>query len=385
MYNNNDEMMLVDDFDADIKRREELLAEIKAFEPTSDWNATMKTVSRLQKSWKKINYGESAYEDKLEEEFQACVDAIYAKRKEGYAANAEVKQALVNEAKEASKSTNWNKGTEKMNELMNQWKASGSAGKEKDDELWEAFNEARQFFFDAKRKFWEEMKEKFEEARNLKEKLVEEAKELADSEEWQKTNEKFKELMNKWKAAGNAGRDFDDKLWAAFNESRQNFYTKRTEHYAELHEKQNKCYEEKKALVEKAAEIVNSETYNKNNTEAMKALSGEWKKVGFCGKDKEDDVWKEFRTQMDAYFDGLRKWNDQKHENWLNKMKDARNRKAEAIANQKRQIKRLENDIVGLLGERAIRETEETIEQKKELITQLEKELAELDETIAKN
>lgn len=385
MYNNNDEMMLVDDFDADIKRREELLAEIKAFEPTSDWNATMKTVSRLQKSWKKINYGESAYEDKLEEEFQACVDAIYAKRKEGYAANAEVKQALVNEAKEASKSTNWNKGTEKMNELMNQWKASGSAGKEKDDELWEAFNEARQFFFDAKRKFWEEMKEKFEEARNLKEKLVEEAKELADSEEWQKTNEKFKELMNKWKAAGNAGRDFDDKLWAAFNESRQNFYTKRTEHYAELHEKQNKCYEEKKALVEKAAEIVNSETYNKNNTEAMKALSGEWKKVGFCGKDKEDDVWKEFRTQMDAYFDGLRKWNDQKHENWLNKMKDARNRKAEAIANQKRQIKRLENDIVGLLGERAIRETEETIEQKKEFITQLEKELAELDETIAKN
>jgi len=385
MYNNNDEMMLVDDFDADIKRREELLAEIKAFEPTSDWNATMKTVSRLQKSWKKINYGESAYEDKLEEEFQACVDAIYAKRKEGYAANAEVKQALVNEAKEASKSTNWNKGTEKMNELMNQWKASGSAGKEKDDELWEAFNEARQFFFDAKRKFWEEMKEKFEEARNLKEKLVEEAKELADSEEWQKTNEKFKELMNKWKAAGNAGRDFDDKLWAAFNESRQSFYTKRTEHYAELHEKQNKCYEEKKALVEKAAEIVNSETYNKNNTEAMKALSGEWKKVGFCGKDKEDDVWKEFRTQMDAYFDGLRKWNDQKHENWLNKMKDARNRKAEAIANQKRQIKRLENDIVGLLGERAIRETEETIEQKKEFITQLEKELAELDETIAKN
>ena len=135
MYNNNDEMMLVDDFDADIKRREELLAEIKAFEPTSDWNATMKTVSRLQKSWKKINYGESAYEDKLEEEFQACVDAIYAKRKEGYAANAEVKQALVNEAKEASKSTNWNKGTEKMNELMNQWKASGSAGKEKDDDL----------------------------------------------------------------------------------------------------------------------------------------------------------------------------------------------------------------------------------------------------------
>ena len=66
-------------------------------------------------------------------------------------------------------------------------------------------------------------------------------------------------------------------------------------------------------------------------------------------------------------------------------MKDARARKQEAINNQKRQIKRLENDIVGLLGERAIRETEERIEEKKEFIVQLEKELAELDETIANN
>ena len=146
-----------------------------------------------------------------------------------------------------------------------------------------------------------------------------------------------------------------------------------------------KCFEEKKVLVEKAAEIVASENYAKNNTDAMKALSVEWKKIGFCGKDKEDAIWKEFRANMDAYFDGLRKWNDQKHENWLNKMKDARARKQEAINNQKRQIKRLENDIVGLLGERAIRETEEKIEEKKEFIVQLEKELAELDETIANN
>lgn len=384
MYN-NDDMILVDDFDADIKRREELLEEIKAFEPTDDWNATMKTVNALQRSWKKINYGESAYEDKLEEEFQACVDAIYAKRKEGYAAVADAKQALVDEAKETAGSTNWNKATEKMNELMNKWKASGTAGKEKDDELWEAFNGARQKFFDAKRKFWDEMKEKFEEARHVKEELVEEAKSLADSEEWKKTSEKFNNLMNKWKNAGNAGRDFDDKLWAAFNDARQSFYTKRNEYYAQLHEKQDKCYEEKKAIVEKAAAIVSAGSFTKKDTDAIKALNGEWKKVGFTGKDREDDVWNEFRAQMDAYFDGLRKFNDQKHENWLNKMKDARNRKAEAIANQKRQIKRLENDMVGLLGERAIRETEETIADKKEFIVQLEKELAELDETIAKN
>ena len=40
MYNNNDEMFVVDDFDADIKRREELLAEIK--EVKEDGNRIVK-------------------------------------------------------------------------------------------------------------------------------------------------------------------------------------------------------------------------------------------------------------------------------------------------------------------------------------------------------
>lgn len=37
--------------------------------------------------------------------------------------------------------------------------------------------------------------------------------------------------MDAWKAAGNAGREFDDDLWNAFNEARQKFYAKRNEFY----------------------------------------------------------------------------------------------------------------------------------------------------------
>ena len=44
-----------------------------------------------------------------------------------------------------------------MNELMQQWKASGTAGKETDDELWDAFNAARQKFFDRKHEHWENL------------------------------------------------------------------------------------------------------------------------------------------------------------------------------------------------------------------------------------
>ena len=59
----------------------------------------------------------------------------------------------------------------------------------------------------------------------------------------------------KWKAAGSAGREHEDRLWNAFNESRQKFYDRRGEYYDQLHEQQDGKYEEKRRLVEQANEI----------------------------------------------------------------------------------------------------------------------------------
>lgn len=51
------------------------------------------------------------------------------------------------------------------------------------------------------------MQTKFSDAAAAKQDLIQQAKELANSEEWQKTSTKFKELMDAWKAAGSAGRE----------------------------------------------------------------------------------------------------------------------------------------------------------------------------------
>ena len=58
--------------------------------------------------------------------------------------------------------------------------------------------------------------------------------------------------MDAWKAAGNAGREFDDDLWNAFNEARQKFYAKRNEFYEKLHAEHDEKYAEKQALVKEA-------------------------------------------------------------------------------------------------------------------------------------
>lgn len=383
MYNDHDEQYEVDDFDEDIKRRKELIEQAKQLQATEDWNEVFKEITALKRKWKQIHYWESAYEDELAEEFDSYMDAFYAKRKEGYQSNQTLKQELIEQAKKCAASKEWNRATEEMNELMSQWKAIGTAGKDSDDALWNEFNEARQTFFDRKHEHWETLQEKFKNAGQVKQDLIAQAKALKDSDDWQKASEAFRKLMEDWKLAGSAGRDQEDSLWNEFNEHRQYFYDRRSKHYDELREEQNQKYEQKQALVEKAKAIVARKEYTKELTAPMKQLGVDWKQIGSCGKDKEDQIWKEFRSVMDAYFQGMKEFNDQKHLQWKQRMIEIRNRKQDMIQNQKRQIKYLEQDIVGLIGERAILETEEEIAEKKEFIKQLEAELADIEKKLA--
>ena len=382
MYQENDDMLEVNDFDEDIRRREELIEEAKNIPADADWNEVMHQVNDLRRRWRRIQYWDSAYEETLAEEFDSYIDAFYAKRREFYQSAQKLKEELIEQARKVALSEEWNQATEEMNALMQQWKAAGSAGKETDDALWEQFNAARQQFFDRKHEHWEQLQGKFENARQVKENLIEQAAALEDSQEWQKTSEKFRKLMDEWKAVGSAGREHEDTLWEKFNSSRQKFYERRNAHYDELHQVQGERYDAKKKLVAQAKEIADAKSYTRENTKVMKDLGVEWKKVGSCGKEHEDQIWKEFRSIMDEYFDGLKQWNEQRHSQWRQRMQDARARKLELIQNQKRQIQRMKEEMVGLLGQRAIDDMQDRIDEKEDFIEQLEAEVADIDRSL---
>ena len=382
MYQENDDMLEVNDFDEDIRRREELIEEAKNIPADADWNEVMHQVNDLRRRWRRIQYWDSAYEETLAEEFDSYIDAFYAKRREFYQSAQKLKEELIEQARKVALSEEWNQATEEMNALMQQWKAAGSAGKETDDALWEQFNAARQQFFDRKHEHWEQLQGKFENARQVKENLIEQAAALEDSQEWQKTSEKFRKLMDEWKAVGSAGREHEDALWEKFNSSRQKFYERRNAHYDELHQVQGERYDAKKKLVAQAKEIADARSYTRENTKVMKDLGVEWKKVGSCGKEHEDQIWKEFRSIMDEYFDGLKQWNEQRHSQWRQRMQDARARKLELIQNQKRQIQRMKEEMVGLLGQRAIDDMQDRIDEKEDFIEELEAEVADIDKSL---
>ena len=379
MYNENDENYVVNDNEDNINTRKELIEEVKNLPETATW----RDAARLQKQWRRIEYWDSAYEQALEDEFNSYIDALYAKRNETLKNNVAEKEELIKEAKELQNSDQWNETTDAMNALMARWKEVGMTSREQDDALWEEFNAARQVFFDRKRKHWEDLRASFATAKQTKEDLIKKAEELKESNDWQKTNEAYRALMEEWKQAGSAGRDVENELWNQFNAARQVFFDRRNAHYEELHAEQDARYTQKKALVEQAKVILASKEFTKENTGKMKQFGVDWKAIGACGRDRENEIWQELRETMDGYFEGLKQWNEQRHQQWRQRLVDARARKVELIQNQKRQIKRMEEDIVGLLGQRAIDDMEDRIAEKEDFIEQLEAEVADLDKTLA--
>jgi nitroreductase len=70
-------------------------------------------------------------------------------------------------------------------------------------------------------------------ARRQKQAIVRDARLLASSEDWRATSERFAVLRRRWKAAGSAGREYDEKLWKIFEAAAEEFHKRRRRHFDE--------------------------------------------------------------------------------------------------------------------------------------------------------
>jgi hypothetical protein len=86
----------------------------------------------------------------------------------------------------------------------------------------------------SERSFADDHERRQRRALNKKKGLIRRAKLLAKSDDWQAAGQELASLHQRWKAIGSAGREHDDKLWAAFRAPTIEFRTRRRRHFAEL-------------------------------------------------------------------------------------------------------------------------------------------------------
>lgn len=299
-------MVDYDDLDQNLKRKEELVEKAKQLSESDDLNDATRKLASLRKDWKRFEDYESNFEEQLRDKFEEYANIVKEKKDELSMTAIETKEALIERAKEISNIPSMKEATKKMEELMEDWKKSVSAGREKDDELWALFKAERDAFYAKKKEYYKNLNEKYAASKATKEEIIAKTQELASSTEWKKTTTAIEELLEQWKAAGSAGRNTDDELWKQFSAARKQFNSAKNQYYSKLKETFAERAVQKEELIAEAKKCVAQSDFSEEMVEKVKGLRAKWKEIGNCGRAKEDSLWNEFNDTINLFFKNLR-------------------------------------------------------------------------------
>ncbi|MFW6599622.1 DUF349 domain-containing protein [Propionibacteriaceae bacterium Y2011] len=239
-----------------------------------------------------------------------------AEKAEHQAATRTTKEGYVAEAERLAAGNDWRGGVNKFRDLLEKWKALPRIDKATDDELWHRFSSARTTYTRRRKAQFAEQAHKRDAAADEKRRIITEAEALADSTDWGPTSGAFRDLMTRWKAAGPAPREVDDKLWATFRGLQDKFFEARTAANAEQDKEYKGNQDAKEALLaEYEPQIRPTDDLDRAKT-AYRELLDKWSEIGKVPRDAirpldqrmkalenaikkvEDDRWK--RTNPEA-------------------------------------------------------------------------------------
>ena len=205
------------------KKKEDLCEKAEFLKEGTDWKAVSDALKGLQDEWKTVGPAPEVHQEALWTRFRAAQDFFYARRTENDKArdaervtNGTKKTQLCVEAERLASSTDWRGGGEAFKALQEQWKATGPAPRDKNEELWMRFRSACDRFFQARQAAFAVADA--ERVVNLKKKedLCVEAEALAKGEDREAARNTVRELQRRWKLVGHVPREDADKVWGRF-------------------------------------------------------------------------------------------------------------------------------------------------------------------------
>jgi hypothetical protein len=140
-----------------------------------------------------------------------------------------------------------------------------------------------------------------QEAREAKERFVVEAEKLAAGNDWRGGVNRFRALLEQWKALPRLDRATDDDLWHRFSSARTTYTRRRKAQFAHLAEQRESSRVIKEQLVEEAEALANSTDWGPG-TSRYRDLMARWKAAGPAPRDVDEILWKRFRAAQDTFF-----------------------------------------------------------------------------------
>jgi len=233
---------------------------------------------------------------------------------------------------------------------------------------------ARNAFSKRRKAYFAGLDQQRKQARELKEQIVAEAEELADSTDWGPTAARYRELMQQWKAAGRADRATEDALWSRFKGAQDRFFTARNAALAERDAELRGNAEIKEKLLEEARQALLPVTNPREARVRLRDFQERWDEVGPVPRDVRDRLEGGFRKIEEA----VRKAEEQE---WQRTNPEARARAEATRAQLLESIATLEKQLAEAReagDERKATEAQESLAARQAWLAEVERTLAEM-------
>jgi hypothetical protein len=235
-----------------------------------------------------------------------------AQKAEATAQARQAKEHFVVEAEKLAAGNDWRGGVNRFRELLDEWKALPRLDRATDDELWHRFSGARTTYTRRRKsQFAKESEQRAArkaqkaeataKAKEAKERYVVEAEKLAAGNDWRGGVNRFRELLDEWKALPRLDRATDDELWHRFSGARTTYTRRRKSQFAKESEQRETARVAKEKLVAEAEALQNSTDWGATTSE-YRDLMTRWKAAGSAPRGVDDELWKRFRGAQDVFF-----------------------------------------------------------------------------------
>ena len=300
---------------ANLEKKLEIIEKIKAMATSPDEaGKTYNEFKELQQQWKDIKNVPADKANELWRNYQLYVEQYYdllklnsEAREYDFKKNLELKTKLCEAAENLANEEDVISAFHQLQELHQQYREIGPVAKELREEIWARFKAASTVINKRHQQHFEDLRSKEEENLQRKTALCEKVEELCKVEnkgaaDWEKRSKEIIDIQNEWKTIGFAPQKMNVKIFERFRAACDDFFGRKAEYFKELKAAFAENIEKKKALVEKAQALADSTDW-KATSDKLIALQKEWKTVGAVPKKLGDQLWQDFLTACNKFFE----------------------------------------------------------------------------------
>jgi len=224
--------------------------------------------------------------------------------------NLEEKSKIVARAEELAKEPDLNRAFRELQVLHKIWKEDlGPVGKDHREEIWDRFSAATKIIHERRQDYFKNLDKVKEDNLERKHAIITEINTLTENVsdnhgKLQQQIKKLEELREAFFTAGQVPQKVNSKTWNSFKAAVREFNQHKNAFYKNLKKEQQENLDKKRALLEIAISLKDSEDWDATTSE-MKRIQGQWKKIGHVPRKYSDKLWKEFKTACNHYFDRL--------------------------------------------------------------------------------